>query len=167
MSDELDLEHGDPERAEEVAEKTERKFGRASVKKGNTSPRRPSGTKRPTAADRVENGLFERCVAVFDRIANTLEARNDDELANAIREDKGAMSTGLVSLTRNVKPLRSPLIIILNLVEPALAFGRVGRILIMRVQIRRAQRIAEWEAQQQEFPQEYAGAPVVDGVPVV
>jgi len=84
-------------------------------------------------------------VAAFDQVVEWREARDDEELATAISEDKDKMAKGLVSLTHVVQPLRGPLLIFLGFVEPVLAFGRVGRILGERFIMRR-QRIAEERA---------------------
>ena len=93
----------------------------------------------------METELLSRIERICDRIAEVLDARGDDELAYAIREDKTAMGQGLVSLTGNVKFLRGPLLMMLNLVEPGLAFGRVLRILYFRFADRQARIHAERE----------------------
>lgn len=149
----LDLENGDEEMAE--ATPAER---RAAARKRATEARQPSVKKSTTkkssssATDksRLEGELTGRLNRALDRIAKALEARDDDELADTIREDSEAISQGFISLTRSIPLLRSPLVMLLNLLEPALAFGRVGRILYRRW-VARSQRIAaERQAAQQE-----------------
>lgn len=107
-------------------------------------PGRPKGSTNKTTAPR-EVGLGARIQTTLDRLAESLEGRGDHELAAVIREDSKAMAGGLVSLTGRFKPLRSPLLALLSVVEPLIAFGRVGRILIGRVAARR-QRVAQEHA---------------------
>jgi hypothetical protein len=127
MADDLDLTKGDEKAAEKIAARQGGKSTRSSS----------SGGKSATAAAKAESELSTRLARTFDRIVKALESRGDMELADAIREDADAMGAGLLSLTRNLKPLRSPLVFILNLVEPVLAFGRVARILFLRFLDRR------------------------------
>lgn len=147
----LDLEEGD----EGLANASPAERRRAAQRQADeeaakaTSKSRKSSTSRSKAATegRIETELASRLDRTFDRIAIALDQRGDDELAHVIREDAGAMSQGLVSLTRSVKFLRSPLLMALNLIEPVLAFGRVGRIMYFRFAERQA-RIAEERAAQ-------------------
>lgn len=149
----LDLEEGDEELANATPAQR-RRAARAAASEGGGSKPKPAAarSRAAVATDRVEAELVSRLDRTFDRIAKALEARDDTELAAVIRDDKEAMGQGLVSLTRSVKFLRSPLLMVLNLVEPVLAFGRVGRILYGRFADRQ-QRIATERQQQQEQPQ--------------
>lgn len=138
VTDELDLEKGDPSRAEE-----RRSRRRTSSDSGESK----------TSSDRLDRELHSRLVEAFGQVVEWRQAREDEELATAIDEDKEKMSSGLVSLTHAVAPLRQPLVIFLSFVEPLLAFGRVGRILATRWVTRRqaqaedlAQAQAEWDA---------------------
>lgn len=133
--------------------------GKSEEKK--STPKRSTSTVK----ERVEKELDSRLDAVFLRIANTLESRGDEELSSAIREDRKALAGGLMSLTRNFPFLRNPFILLLNLAEFLLAFGRVGGILMRRFLERRervaqarAQAQAEWEASQN--PAYATGTPV-------
>lgn len=132
MADEIDLERGVPDSADE--KRRRRQSGGSS-----------EGTRRPASEGQVDKELHSRMVAAFDQVVEWREARDDEELATAISEDKDKMAKGLVSLTHVVQPLRGPLLIFLGFVEPVLAFGRVGRILGERFIMRR-QRIAEERA---------------------
>lgn len=147
----LDLEQGD-EKLADATPAERRAAARRAARQGKDSEKSTSSTPKRSRAsvtsDRIEAELLSRLSRTFDRIAQTLEARDDAELAGVIREDSDAMSQGLVSLTRSVKFLRSPLLMALNLIEPALAFGRVGRTLYVRF-AERQQRIA-WERQSQQ-----------------
>lgn len=150
----LDLENGDEELAEatpaqrRAAARKAAGEDRPSTAKKTSSARR-SSTKTPTQVSKLEAELTSRLHRTFDRIAQTLDARGDQELAEVIREDGDAISQGFISLTRNVRFLLSPLIMLLNLVEPVLAFGRVGRILYRRW-VERQQRTAEQATQQSQ-----------------
>lgn len=151
----LDLDEGDEElanaspRERRAAARRAAAIERNTRKEGNS---RTSSTKRAKdrAGERVEAELTSRLSRTFDRIAKALEAREDYELASAIREDSEAMSQGLVSLTTNVKLLRSPLLMSLNLIEPVLAFGRVFRILFGRWNARQTRIAMEREEAQRE-----------------
>lgn len=148
----LDLEEGDEELAE-ASPRERRRAARKAVRETTSKPASKSASSsrsRASASDRVEAELLSRLDRTCLRIADMLTARGDDELAEAVREDRGPMSQGLVSLTSNVKLLRMPLIMALNLVEPALAFGRVGRILYNRFVDRQARRQTEREAMARE-----------------
>lgn len=148
----LDLEEGD----EELAKATPAQRRRAARKAaGENETREPAATRSRSSAavqDRVESELVSRLDRTFDRIAKALDARDDTELADVIREDKEAMGQGLASLTRSVKFLRSPLLVVLNLVEPMLAFGRVGRIMYVRFAERQQRIVAERQSPEQQIP---------------
>jgi hypothetical protein len=143
MADELDLERGDPSRAEERSRRRrERQAG--------------AGGESQAATVKLDKELHARLVESLDRVQEWREAREDMELAVAIEQDKEKMAKGLVSLTHAVTPLRQPLLVFLSFVEPLLAFGRVGRILATRWVTRRqrqaedlAQAQAEWDAAHQ------------------
>ena len=140
----LDLEEGD-EALAEASPAERRRAARKAARSEQPTAKKPSRV-RPAVRERVESELLSRLDRTFDRLAQMLDSRGDEELAYVIREDKDAMGQGLASLTRNVKFLRGPLLMALNLIEPALAFGRVGRILYGRF-AERQQRIADERAQ--------------------
>lgn len=151
----LDLEHGDEdladaspaERRRAAAKRADDEAAAATGKKSSSRSKSSSSRSRASTQERVEVELASRLDRTFDRIAIALDQRGDDELASVIREDAGAMSQGLVSLTRSVKFFRSPLLMALNLIEPVLAFGRVGRIMYVRFAERQA-RVASERAEQ-------------------
>lgn len=124
---------------------------KASAKKSSSSKRRP-----PTTV-KAENELRTRLTECFERISLALEAREDDELADIFREDADVMANGLVFMTRPVAILRLPLLFLVAVVEPALAFGRILRVLAGRFAERRAgvalarQEAQEEAARQAEF----------------
>jgi hypothetical protein len=123
---------------------------------------RPAGARTDTTR-KAESELRGRLERTFDRIAEALEGRGDEELSSAISEDAKAMTSGLISLTRAITPLRAPLLILLALVEPLLAFGRVGRILLVRYQMRRvAAAMMAQEAQDAQSPPDPYAAAMVD-----
>lgn len=150
----LDLEDGDPELAD-ASPRARRAAARKATAGDSDTPTRKPASKRASAPaqDRTEAEISSRLNRTFDRIAQALDVREDAELADIIREDKEAMGQGIVSLTRSIKVLRSPLLMALNFVEPVLAFGRVGRVLYGRWAYRRWQRA-------QEQPQETEPSPV-------
>jgi len=138
MADELDLETG----------------GRQSPREERRRRREGAGGESKTTSEKLDRELHGRLTGALDQVVEWRQAREDEELATAIDEDKEKMAKGLVSLTHVVVPLRQPLLIFLGFVEPLLAFGRVGRILAGRWFERRAQRAeemaqaqAEWDAQ--------------------
>jgi hypothetical protein len=96
----------------------------------------------------------------FSKIADQISARGDEELAEAIRDERHPMSQGLVSLTSTVAILRWPLIVIMALVEPLIAFWRVGRLLLIRFLGWRERRIVAAQQQAAEWEAAQAGAPV-------
>jgi hypothetical protein len=153
----LDLEDGDESladaspserrrRAREIADQArEVRNTRATGNTKTTS--RSKGSRAAAAAEKEDVEVDSRLGRTFERIAKALEKRGDDELATVIREESGGMAQGLVSLTHNVRFLRPPLLLILNLIEPVMAFGRITGLLWGRWQERNA-RLA-WEANAQ------------------
>jgi len=108
------------------------------------------------AWERDMRGRLERVQA---RLVEVFEGRGDQELADVIREDGMAMIGGMIAACRPAAWLRAPVVTVMTVVEPLLAFGRVLRLLAGRWQERRIrlaeereQAIAEWE-QQQEPPE--------------
>jgi len=135
---ELDLEKGDPERAEESTRRRRRTSTTSEDKEKESTEKQ------------LDRELHVRLIDAFDHIQEWRETRDDTELAVAIAQDKEKMSKGLVSLTHYVNPLRKPLVIFLAFVEPILAFGRIGAILGGRIigwRQRRAEEIAEAQAE--------------------
>jgi hypothetical protein len=116
--------------------------------------------RQPGRPPKAEAELASRLDRVLGRIGDRLDERGDEELSNAIREDGKAMAGGIVDLTRFTPALRVPFLLILGLVEPVMAFGRVGRILAGRIGERRLER--EMAAQAEAA----AAAEYVGGVPV-
>lgn len=92
-------------------------------------------TAPPTQA--ADRDLRSRLEDVFARIADAAEARGDMDLAAVLREDSPVMATGLVSLTRPVRALRTPIVMLLGIVEPVMAFSRVTRMMFYRFLDRR------------------------------
>jgi hypothetical protein len=149
--DELDLEYGDPERAE------------SSPAARRRAARKSAGTTKSSSSNSggaSDSQIRSQLDQVFDRIIKMLDERGDDELATVIREDGGSMASGLIALTTGVKFLRLPLIVGLNLVLPLMAFGRVGKIL--------ARRFNEWRWNRAMAQREQAnGAEDASGYSVV
>jgi hypothetical protein len=94
---------------------------------------------RPRRRTRVE----VRLQRLFERVGEALENRGDEELGGAVRAEARAMSSGLVSATRRTQRLRSLLLTLLDVVEPALAFGRVLAIVLRRLASRRARMMVQ------------------------
>lgn len=154
MSDTIDLTLGEPDPDESPAARRRRERRERDSSSGSSSRTR-SSTGGSSKSD--DSSLVTRLDTAFVKLADQMLARGDDELAEALREERHAMSQGLVSLTATLTVLRFPLIVFMSLIEPVLAFWRVGRILIMRFFGWRERRIiaaqeaqAEWERQQQE-----------------
>lgn len=91
----------------------------------------------PKPSTKDDKDLRDRLSACFYRIAEHLDAREDDELAEIIREDAEVMAAGLVSLTRPLKPVRTVVLVLAGVVEPLLAFQRILRVLGRRFAERR------------------------------
>lgn len=115
-----------------------------------TATRKASSSKRRAPSAKAENELRERLTDCFERIALALEVREDDELADIIREDAEVMANGLVFMTRPIAVLRLPLLFAVAVVEPVLAFGRILRVLASRVGERRARAAYERQDAQEE-----------------
>lgn len=103
-------------------------------KDGKTPPRTATAQKKAVATD---SDLKARLLTCFERIADAAEARGDEELAGAVREDMGVMAGSLVSLTRPLTALRAPLLLGLAVLEPVMAFSRLGRLMFGRLTDRR------------------------------
>ena len=132
---ELDLERGDPSRSSPEGERKRR--------------RRTVAEEAPTEG-MVDAEVRSRLERTFDRIIKSRRSHDDEELATVIEEDAEAMTQGIVDATTGIPFLRSPLLMALNVIEPVLAFSRVGRILFYRFLERRARK--SQERHQQENP---------------
>jgi hypothetical protein len=147
----IDLESGEPDPDESPAARRRRERRDRTGDTGSSS--RSRGGASSSKSD--DSSLVTRLDTAFFKLADQMLARGDDELAEALREERRPMSQGLVSLTATLTVLRLPLVILMSLIEPVLAFWRVGRILFMRFLGWRERRIiaaqearAEWEAAQ-------------------
>lgn len=100
--------------------------------------RSPRSERRHRQKEReAAQGLTSRLQAIFDRIADRFEGKGDHELADIIREDSRAMVGGLVGLTKRIPGAAAPILLVLGIVEPVLAFGRLFRVLAGRWAARR------------------------------
>lgn len=124
---ELDLTRGAGDEDAEPRERSER------------SKRRDRARERERQGD-----VGKRLGTIFERLAQSVEGRGDEELASMIREDKDAMVGGLVSLTSRAPALAPGVLGALAVLEPLIAFGRILRLLARRAGERRAAR-AGWE----------------------
>lgn len=138
---EIDLEKGDPTRADEDTPAGRRRRRRTESTTG-------SARTEKAAESEIRAGL-ERA---FDGLAKSRYAREDAELGDAISEEANAMTEGIVTLTDGVPFLRNPIVIALHVIITLLAFGRVTRILIERAQDRRRAAREAAEAEQAGFP---------------
>lgn len=149
MSDELDLEKGDPDRAEEISARERRR--RARRDGGSATSSKGGNSQRTSTSD--FRGQLGR---VLEKLVEQREAVGDDELATALRDNKDPMVQGFASVTSSVPFLQTPFLLVLNLLEIVLAFGAVGRILVGRAIERRNRRMQErppeseqpWEPEQ-------------------
>jgi hypothetical protein len=109
--------------------------GKAADDGAEVKPKR--GRKPGGRPPRSETELESRLMRIIGRLADRREERDDLELADALREDGKAMADGVVNGTRQLPQFRIPVLLLLGIVEPLLAFGRVGGILLRRLQNRR------------------------------
>lgn len=148
MPDDFDLERGD----EELADKVDQRQGTS-----RTRTRKPrSGRSSNEGTGPSDSVVSNRVTTVFDRLVKNRRAAGDEELADAIEEDGKVMASSLVSLTTHVSGLRAPLIFLLSVAEPFLAFRRVGGILFRRWYEWRWRRAAQQSPE--EEPETVAGA---------
>lgn len=132
MSDELDLEKGDPGRSDSAKERRRRRSESAGT-----------GTSSTRAEAKVESEVRSQVTRAFEGLAKNRYTHEDIELGDAIAEESDAMTEGFVTLTTNLPVMRMPVVVLLNIIITLLAFGRVGGILLYRLQMRRAQKQAE------------------------
>jgi hypothetical protein len=137
VTDELDLETG------VTSERSERRRRRRE-----SSTASSGGEKTATQQKKEDTEVISRLDRLRDRLVKNREAAGDDELAEILREDGEQMAQGVKSLTGSFPVLRMPLFMFLNVLEPVLAFGRLGRALWRRYWERRAMQ-AEAAAQAQ------------------
>lgn len=110
---------------------------------GGDKPPKAEKVKAAPPTQSADRDLRGRLEAVFVRIADAAEARGDLELSEILREDSPVMATGLVSLTRPVRALRTPIVMALGFVEPFMAFSRVVRVMLGRVMDRRGTQLTD------------------------
>lgn len=147
---ELDLDEGDADAAERITRTKESKVSGSGGSRSNRSRGGSKSSSSKSGSQRSDTDLVSKLSAAFDRIADQLEIRGDDELATALHEDKQKLAQGIVSLTRAIKPFRTPLVILVAIIEPILAFWRVGSILARRAIERRERVMAERAAAQEQ-----------------
>lgn len=102
------------------------------------SPRGGAAKQRANDSD-----LKSRLVTVLDRIIDNADARGDEELSEILREDRDVIANGIVSFTRPFMVLRTPILLLLAVVEPVMSFWRIGGLMVGRVLYNRAARRAE------------------------
>lgn len=102
--------------------------------------------KSSARTSRADTELHRRLKEMFGRIAERLEERGDQDLADVIREDADVLAGGLVSFTRPLRVARTVVLGIVAVIEPLLAFWRIGRELLARHMERRERRAREAEA---------------------
>jgi histone H3/H4 len=85
---------------------------------------------RKTTREKAEDDVTERIEDVLTRIAEGLANRGEqwNEFSSALRQDAHKMGASIVSLTRRITVLRGPLLWVLTMVEPVLAFSRIVRL---------------------------------------
>lgn len=94
---------------------------------------------------RHRSDMRERLFTIFERLADSLEGRGDEELAGMIREDAKAMVGGLVSVTKRAPALAGPILSALAVLEPLIAFGRIFRLLVGRLADRRREALEGYD----------------------
>lgn len=141
MSDELDLSgKADPER--EAPKQDKKKGGAEQV------------YTRPDRAERAwERDMRGRMERTLTRLQEWLEGRGDTELATILKEDGPAMIGGMIFPMRSAMWLRAPVVTVLTIVEPLLAFGRLFRTLLGRLSARREAAAEEYDRQAAEQAQ--------------
>lgn len=150
MADDLDLEKGDPDRADAISAREQRRRSRQS---GTTGAGKSTREKRERSdTSKTDGELSSRLDRVFTRIVEVLHAREDEELATAIDEDKPQLIAGFVTVTRPIAAFRNFILLALNLIELSLAFFRVGSILFRRLVARQVRKREEARAQQTPEP---------------
>jgi hypothetical protein len=104
---------------------------------------------RPDRAERAwERDLRTRMERTLDRLIEWRQGRGDDDLVKVLKEDGPAMIGGVIAALRPVRQLEKPVVLMLTIAEPLLAFGRLFKVLGSRVAARRAVRAEEWEQEQ-------------------
>jgi hypothetical protein len=148
---EIDLEDGSVNGAPpgEQDGPVKRKVGRPKLSEEEKAERRKEyernrsrNRKRETRAStggrtKADEEVASRTERVLRRIADRRTNAGDDELAGAIMEDGPIIAQGVADITAAVNPLRVPLLLLLGVIEPAIAFLRVGGILAGRIAGRR------------------------------
>ena len=119
----------------------------------------PSGTQRMKIAE-----IRTKTKEVTARFADLIENR-DPELATILREDGPAMADCLGDLAKGFAFLRKPLLLVLSVVEPIRAFGRIVRLLTSRLADWQARRAEAWEREQAEREAAAAAAAGDGGTP--
>lgn len=146
MTDELDLTQPPAE-----PDPPKRKPGRP---KGSRTRKRSTSQRRPG-----QPGFESRVRQALEKAGEALIKRKDAELGEALIEEAPVMAGGVNNLSKGLPPVRFALLVALDLIEPVLAFWRVGRILLGRAAERRLRRAQEAaEAAGYANPEEYEAA---------
>ena len=137
---ELDLTSGDPKRAARIAQiRDEQEEGAAAsrARRGTAKPKSESSSsssksKSTSSKGSTDAGLKGQLKDAFERLAEQRNSKGDEELGTALQEEAESMAQGLISATRALPFLRQPLLFLLGVLVPVLAFWRVGSILANR-----------------------------------
>jgi hypothetical protein len=131
--------------------------GEADEDEGRSSSKPRGQSERSSRRHRAD--IKERLYAIFARLADSLEGRGDLELAGIIREDSRAMVEGLASLVKRAPGFAPPILGVLAVLEPLIAFGRILRLLGRRLRDRREAGPEEgWDAGDEAAPESEAEA---------
>lgn len=131
IPDEFDLDNPPPVLDDETPAQRRRRERRDKIAGGTGSETKARPSKAKAA--QADGDLKSRLEDGFQKLADQMRARDDDELADALQDGKGPMAASLVSMTKVVKWFRKPLVLFVGILEPILAFWRVGGILLGRM----------------------------------
>lgn len=108
---------------------------------GQDKPKeRPANTTKRSSGRVSETELKDRLVSTFYRIAESLDAKGDRDLADIFEQDAEVMAVGLVNATKVLGPVRNVIVVLVSAVEPVLAFRRIVTEVAARWVERRAAR---------------------------
>lgn len=160
---EIDLTEGDPLELDNLMSG---KGGTTRKSAGTARPKAaPRTTGKPTDSEREDKSLEAQILEQLKDLAEGVMA-SDPQLADILERRGEQMAHAFVSLTRMIPFLRTPLLLIVNFLQPFFAFWEVLRHLFGKWSYRRAVRRAQREAEARgvvTVPADEAGAWRADG----
>lgn len=131
--------------------------GRPSGSGSSGSSRGSSSTSSsPSSKTAWKDPLRTRLNTAIGKISQWRKDKGDEELAEVLDEDGRRIVDGVITIAERLPFVRGPLTILVTGVEVFLAFGRIGILLLSRLQtVRQSRSTTQSQESNAAYPPEY------------